>query len=464
MMAARHLSNGAAPSEQHVTTSSLSTSLPSVTLTRPSALNSLTHDMCVSLSSAFNSYATSSAVRAVVLRGEGRAFCAGGDVVSLSKALQKDPPDEGLCYDFFKTEYEADILLAKFEKPIVALWDGIVMGGGVGISIHAPFRIATEKTLFAMPETTIGLFPDVGASFFLSRMDGGLGLYLGLTSARLAGYAAYQAGVASHFVPSSQIPALVDRLAAIKDSDWPTEQKEALLFIDSIVRPFESAGAEPAPFEFVGAKREAIDRIFSVKKKDRTLAHILEDLGKVEGELKPWAEETKKTIESRSPTSCQVTVEQYRRAKNMDIDQVFGMDWSLACACCTPNLHTDFRDGVASLLIQKSKTPPKWQSPSPDLDAYFSFSTPSSLSSPPSKPFKSYPHAELPLSLPSEDYIAKVVRGETKTSGSYALTEEEIIQKLVKEWKQKEGVEEKVREVLSRKTKEGEEKTRKWVH
>lgn len=123
----------------------------------------------------------------VLIKGAGRAFCAGGDVAVLAQDCAKGKAGQQNSKDYFALEYKLDHLIATYEKPYVALIDGITMGGGVGLSVHAPFRIATEKTVFAMPETTIGFFPDVGASFFLPRMDGSLGLYLSLTSERLKG-------------------------------------------------------------------------------------------------------------------------------------------------------------------------------------------------------------------------------------------------------------------------------------
>lgn len=123
----------------------------------------------------------------VVIKGEGRAFCAGGDVAALAQQNEQGPEGQQKSTDYFALEYQLDHLIATYSKPYVAFMDGITMGGGVGLSVHAPFRIATENTVFAMPETTIGFFPDVGASFFLSRLEGQLGLYLALTSDQLKG-------------------------------------------------------------------------------------------------------------------------------------------------------------------------------------------------------------------------------------------------------------------------------------
>lgn len=124
---------------------------------------------------------------AIIIKGAGRAFCAGGDVAALAEWNKEGPQGQNRSSDYFALEYKLDHLIATYSKPYIAFMDGITMGGGVGLSVHAPIRIATEKTVFAMPETTIGFFPDVGASFFLPRMDGQLGTYLALTSEQLKG-------------------------------------------------------------------------------------------------------------------------------------------------------------------------------------------------------------------------------------------------------------------------------------
>jgi len=134
-----------------------------------------------------NEWSKSGLANAVVIKGNGRAFCAGGDVAALATQNQNGPEGQQASKDYFALEYQLDHMIAAYSKPYVAFLDGITMGGGVGLSVHAPFRIATENTVFAMPETTIGFFPDVGASFFLPRMDGRLGLYLALTSEQLKG-------------------------------------------------------------------------------------------------------------------------------------------------------------------------------------------------------------------------------------------------------------------------------------
>ncbi len=153
------------------------------TLNRPKALNALTLEMCLAYDRQLATWAVDDSVRAVILKGAGeRAFCAGGDVLAMWRAGKAGEP---LAADFFRAEYRMNRRIEIFPKPHIALMDGVTMGGGVGISLHGSHRIATERTLIAMPETGIGLFPDVGGTHFLSRLPDGLGLYLGLTGARM---------------------------------------------------------------------------------------------------------------------------------------------------------------------------------------------------------------------------------------------------------------------------------------
>lgn len=158
-----------------------------IELNRPKKLNSLNGSMARKIIPRLREWSQSQLANVIVIKGSGRAFCAGGDVVALAQQNQEGAEAQQKSKDYFGLEYKLDHLIATYSKPYVAFLDGITMGGGVGLSVHAPFRIATENTVFAMPETTIGFFPDVGASFFLPRMDGQLGKYLALTSAQLKG-------------------------------------------------------------------------------------------------------------------------------------------------------------------------------------------------------------------------------------------------------------------------------------
>ena len=179
-------------------------------LNRPKALNALSLEMVRAMAPKLSEWSADDSVKAVVLKGAGpKAFCAGGDVVAVAQSASGALGDDrALARDFFYEEYELDYQIAKLPKPVVAVCDGITMGGGVGLSMFAPFRIATENTLFAMPETGIGLFPDVGGSHFLPRLEEGLGMFLALTGERLKGADVYQAGIATHYIASDRLASL----------------------------------------------------------------------------------------------------------------------------------------------------------------------------------------------------------------------------------------------------------------
>lgn len=442
-----------------------------MTLNRPSVLNALNAEMIETIISRLIEWEKSKEANLIILKSNGRAFCAGGDVVTMTEAVASgDPKKERMAASFFQQEYAMNNLLAKMSTPIVCFMDGITMGGGLGLCMHVPFRIATENTRVAMPETTIGLFPDVGASFFLPRMDGELGTYLGLTSTNLFGWGAYQAGFASHYVPSSSLGALQDRLLAMSGDLTFDRINDAIneFSADSIDGPSSSK-----PYECVGSQRQAIDHCF----KQDTVEGIITQLEAVEngrlfsGEgLEGWAKHTKETILQRSPTSCKLTLMALREGKKLDIDECFAMELRLAATCCDIKSHTDFVTGVNHLLVKKEKTRAAWN---PDTleevnleslkRTFFSAQAPSTVHLLPPiylstsiKAYKSYPHSN--YSLPNEELIKDYVLGNTKESGNFALTKKELVNVLQKKWINKIGVKEKVLEVLGRRTTERGEK------
>ena len=209
-----------------------------IELNRPKKLHSLNGSMIRKIVPRLQEWAKSDMANVVVIKGSGpKAFCAGGDVTTLALDNTKGEEGQQRSTDYFALEYKLDHLIATYSKPYVAFMDGITMGGGVGLSVHAPFRIATERTLFAMPETTIGLFPDVGASFFLPRMPGGVGTYLALTSEKLKGPNVFYTGVATHYIHSTSLPALERRLAELRFKDYDSLDTR-LNVIDSTIEEF----------------------------------------------------------------------------------------------------------------------------------------------------------------------------------------------------------------------------------
>ena len=226
-----------------------------VTLARPKALNSLTLGMCEAMDAALAEWADDASCRAVLVRGEGeRAFCAGGDVRWMHDAAKRDPAEAA---GFFRTEYRLNTRMQAYRKPIVALMDGITMGGGVGVSAPARHRVATERTMWAMPECAIGLVPDVGASWHLNRLAPGVGLWLGLTGERLDGAACAALGLATGLVPSGHLDDLAEALIAAKlDGDADAVIAEA---IASASQGVGDAPVPPAPF----AEADGLDALLA---------------------------------------------------------------------------------------------------------------------------------------------------------------------------------------------------------
>ncbi|KAI5285000.1 hypothetical protein KEM55_000821, partial [Ascosphaera atra] len=298
-------------------------------------------------------YEKSDIANVIIVSGAGdRAFCAGGDVVALARAI-REKGDEGreAAKEFFKTEYQLDQLIANYTKPYIAILDGYTMGGGVGMSVHAPFRIATEKTVFAMPETRIGFFPDVGASFFLPRMDGALGTYLALTSERLTADEVFYSGIATHYINSTTLASLVQRLSELVFHDRTTLD-ERLDIVNRTMAEFHTGFPDDTgkPSVVRGSLRKSVDRCFS----SSHLEEIMKNLEQ-ETENKEWAQKTLKTMQERSPTSLKVALRQMTIGKDWTITQAFQREEKIARQMMD---HPDFVTGVSALLIDKSKERP----------------------------------------------------------------------------------------------------------
>jgi enoyl-CoA hydratase len=304
-----------------------------VTLNRPQALNALNRAMCVALHRQLQDWAMDDAVEAVVVEGAGdRAFCAGGDVVGLHRDGRAGSPDwEG----FFHDEYRMNQAIAHYPKPYVALVDGISMGGGVGISVHAPYRVATERTLFAMPETGIGLIPDVGGTHALARFPGEFGTWAGLTGARVKGGDCVAIGYCTHFVPSAEIPALRERLAHSHES------------IAEVLATFDSDPGELS----LPALRDGIDYLFS----ENQVEDILDKLD--DGD--DWAREQAALIRRMSPTSLKLTLHGLRAAEGASIEACLRLEYRMVSGIKSGH---DFYEGVRAQLIDKDRSP-RW---SPD--------------------------------------------------------------------------------------------------
>lgn len=299
-----------------------------VTLNRPAALNALSRAMCNRIQAALYASIADGDVALVVIDGAGdRAFCAGGDVVAMHHAGRAGPEEwEG----FFRDEYRMNQTVAFYPDPYVALLDGVTMGGGVGLSIHGRYRVATERTLFAMPETAIGMIPDVGASHALPRLPGELGTWAALTGARLKAADCLYAGIATHYLPSERLPLLRDLLA-----DGDEDVADVLATLDG--------DPGPPPLELV---RDAIDFHFGHDSVEAIQASL------AAGD--DWAQSTHATIAAMSPTSCKLTLRALRDGAGSDIETALTTEYRIVAQIREGH---DFYEGVRAVLIDKDKTP-----------------------------------------------------------------------------------------------------------
>ncbi len=317
-----------------------------LTLDRPQALNALTHGMIKAIAAQLQAWAGDDAIKIVAIRGAGdRAFCAGGDIRAVQQAVVSG--DSGAAAALLHDEYRMNALIGSYSKPIIALIHGICMGGGAGVSVHGTYRLADASLAFAMPETGIGFIPDVGSSYFLSRIPDEVGLYLGLTGTRIGLEDALEAGLMTHAIAKDDFESVIDRLS---------QGEAAGKAIASFVRkPKRGALHE---------HRRRIATIFSAA----SVEVILERLDRDGGD---FAREAAQVIRSRSPTSLKLVFRQLREARQLDLRQCLAMEFRLALRVLE---KPDFREGVRAALVDKDRNP-KWQPSSlaavGNLDPYF---------------------------------------------------------------------------------------------
>jgi enoyl-CoA hydratase len=327
-----------------------------VTLNRPKALNTLTLGMYRTLDPELVAWGRDPAIRAVLIRGAGdRAFCAGGDVRAIYEAGRGQTT--GLTADFFREEYHLIQRVYRFPKPYVALLGGITMGGGAGVSIHGSHRVATERFVFAMPETAIGLFPDIGATTFLNRCPGRIGRYLGLTGVRIKAADALYCGLVTHRVPNDRLAALTEALAGLA---WRAGDERSQ--VDGVLVDFSEA-AGPAP---LAELRPAIDRCFAAE----TVEGIIAALEKEEAE---WSRAALASIAKASPTSLKISLRQLQLGAGFDVEEALRLEYRMTQHVMQRH---DFFEGVRALLVDKDQAP-KWRPASldavgaDDVDFYF---------------------------------------------------------------------------------------------
>ena len=301
-----------------------------IRLNRPKAIHALTPAMCDAINTALLAWRSDDSVTAVIIdHAEGRGFCAGGDIALIANSAKSDCVE---AEHFFHLEYRMNHLLFVYDKPIVAFIDGIVMGGGVGISLPARYRVATERTTFAMPETGIGLFPDVGGGWYLPRLPGRVGAWLAATGARIDGADCAAIGIATHYMPSETVD----------------EVKARILADPANLATILDAATQTPPPSKLEAARPDIDRLFASDKAEEIVAAL-------DADSSEWAAKQRATLATKSPQTIKVALRQLiEGAAQPDFASNMAMEYGLACAIIR---RPDFVEGVRALIFDKDNNP-----------------------------------------------------------------------------------------------------------
>ncbi|MFJ2362144.1 enoyl-CoA hydratase/isomerase family protein [Pseudomonas sp. NPDC087697] len=316
-----------------------------LTLNRPAGLNAMTLDMVRSLHQQLDVWSRDPHIHAVVLRGAGeKAFCAGGDIRSLYDSFKSG---DTLHEDFFVEEYALDLAIHHYRKPVLALMDGFVLGGGMGLVQGADLRVVTERSRLAMPEVAIGYFPDVGGSYFLPRIPGELGIYLGVSGVQIRAADALYCGLADWYLESARLAELDQRLDSLTWHDTPLKDLQGLL---------AKLAVQQLPDAPLQALRPAIDHFFALP----DMPSIVEQLRKVTiADSHDWAITTADLLDSRSPLAMGVTLEMLRRGRQLSLENCFALELHLDRQWFD---RGDLIEGVRALLIDKDKSP-RWNPP-----------------------------------------------------------------------------------------------------
>ncbi|KAF8673185.1 hypothetical protein HU200_048734 [Digitaria exilis] len=295
----------------------------------------------------FIAYEKDDGVKLLIVKGKGRAFCAGGDVAAGVQSIYNEGWKWGA--DFFRNQYVLNYIIATFMKPQVSLLNGIVMGGGAGISLHGRFRVATEKTVFAMPETALGLFPDVGASYFLSRLPGFYGEYVALAGPRLDGAEMLACGLATHFVQSNRLLLLEESIKKVDTSN--------AFAVCGIIDQFAQ---QPSLKEHSSLNRlEIINKCFSKS----TVEEIISSLEQVASNLADgWVVATIQSLKKASPSSLKITLRSIREGRTQTVQECLHREYRMVCHVVRGDFSRDFFEGCRAILVDKDQNP-RWMPP-----------------------------------------------------------------------------------------------------
>jgi len=321
-----------------------------VTLNRPRVLNCINLEMVRILCNLYEQSEGDENVHFLVLKGNGRVFCAGGDLrmfYNAQKAAADDPSTTEVVYSKYWLDYHA----ATYKKPLIALWTGLVMGGGAGLTVPGRYGVATEKTVFSMPEAALGLHTDCGSSFWLSRLPGHLGEYLALTGSRLDGAEMLACGLATHFVPLERLPELEKQLYELSTGD--------LVAIENTLNEFSSPAATPGEKSILH-RTDAINKIFNKDSVEDILA-ALEAEFEESGE--DWAKDLIKIFKRSSPMGLKVTLVSIREARNKTLQECLRTEYRLTINALCGTISKDLYEGIRAIVVEKDNTP-KWNPPS----------------------------------------------------------------------------------------------------
>ncbi len=327
------------------------------TLNVEKSLNSLSLEMIDLLYGKLIEWQKDETIALVFLQAAGdKAFCAGGDIRKLYDSMLACGSQKQNVYaeQFFEREYRLDYLIHTYPKPIICWGHGIVMGGGVGLAAGCSHRVVTQASRIAMPEISIGLFPDVGGTWILNQMPGGVGLFLGLTGANVNAADALFVGMADHFITHDRKAAVLE---ALLSSPWSEQSEDNHKLIGSILRHFELESQDSLPHSKVQEHFDLIDRLTQAK----DVLSVVERICKLESS-DPWLDRARNTLQAGSPVTMNLIFEQLKRGRQLSLEEIFQMEWGMAVHCTK---NHDFPEGVRALLIDKDGKP-DWRYKAPD--------------------------------------------------------------------------------------------------